>query len=169
MSSLLAEPLATDPVGPVLTDLATCLCAQILTDGLPPVCVCGVMPGIQVAMDYAGDCDDACGMAWVRLLTSYPSVAVGLRTDRPGNCSAGIGLEVEMGIVRCLNVGDGTNPPDPADLSAAALLQSADMMAMWRAVACCRNSKDWALGPYAPYGPEGGLVGGLLTMSILVL
>jgi hypothetical protein len=158
-----------DRIQNVLAELSTCLCAQILTDDLPPVCVCGVMPGAEVALEYTGDCDDACGMAWVRLVSSYPSTSVGAPAERPGNCGLGIGLDVEMGIVRCIEVGDADVPPEPAHLAAAAVLQTADMMAMWRAVSCCRQSKDWMLGSYVPYGPEGGLVGGVLPVSILVI
>lgn len=154
----------------LLTDLATCLCAQILSDDLPPVCFCGVVPGEQVALDYSGDCEDACGMAWVRLVMSYPSTVIGVPSVTPGNCGLGIGVDVEMGIVRCISVGgvDG-QPPSPAELAAAAVLQQADLMAMWRAVSCCRNSNDWMIGVYTPFGPEGGLVGGTLTLSILML
>lgn len=157
-----------NPITTALTDLTTCLCAQILTDGLPPVCACSQMPGDNVALDYAGDCDDACGMAWVRLATSYPSTIIGQPAENPGNCSAAIGFEVEIGIIRCLSVGDGDTPPDLADLTAAAVLQQADLLAMWRAVACCRNSRDWLIGSYVPYGPTGGLVGGTLPVAIQV-
>jgi hypothetical protein len=156
-------------INAILADLATCLCAQILTDGLPPVCFCGVVPGQDVALDYAGDCDDACGQAWVRLATAYPSVSVGQPSQIPNNCTVGIGVEIELGIVRCLDVGDGQTPPDPVELTAAGVLQVADMMAMWRAVACCRQSKDFIIGQYAPIGPQGGLVGGTLPLGILVL
>jgi hypothetical protein len=154
----------------ILTDLATCLCAQILTDDLPPTCFCGIVPGEVVALDYSGDCADECGMAWVRLSAAYPSTIVAVPSPMPGNCAVGIGIEVEMGIVRCISPGgeDG-QPPEPAELAAAAVLQQADMMAMWRAVACCRTNKDWMIGTYTPFGPEGGLVGGTLALSILVL
>lgn len=162
-------PVVLDRIAQILDDLATCLCSQVITDALPPLCTCGVMPGLQVALDYAGDCDDACGMGWVRLVGSYPSTAPSVRSERPGNCVFGLGLEVEMGVVRCFNVGDGQNPPDPEDLSAAAFLQTSDMLAMYRAVACCRQSKDFVIGTYAPSGPEGGLVGGVLMLSLLVL
>jgi len=153
----------------ILDDLATCLCAQILTDGLPPVCACGVMPGSEVALDYAGDCEDACGMAWVRLTSSYPSVSIGQPTARPGNCSAAIGIEVELGIMRCIDLGDGTVAPDLAEMTAAAVLQYADMLAMWRAIACCQTSKDWVLGTYIPHGPQGGILGGIMPLAMLVI
>jgi len=152
-----------------ITELATCLCAQIITDGLPPVCFCGVVPGAEVALDYAGDCKDACGMAWVRLASSYPSTAIGQPSILPGNCGVGIGFDVEIAIMRCIEAGDADgSPPEPGVLAAAAVLQYEDMLAMWRAVACCRQSKDWIMGAYTPVGPEGGLVGGALAVSMLV-
>lgn len=158
-----------DPISTILADLSVCLCAQLDMDGLPPTCFCGVMPGNEVALDYAGDCEDACGMAWVRLITSYPSVSLGNPVENPGNCSTGIGLEVEMGVIRCIDLGDGMEPPPKESLEASSYLQNADMMAMWRAVACCRQSKDWAIGQYTPMGPEGGVVGGTLSLSILLV
>jgi len=155
-------------INAILTDLVTCLCAQILTDDLPPVCFCGVLPGDEVALDYAGDCDDACGMAWVRLTTAYPSVSIATPAAIPGNCAMGIGIEIEMGIVRCLDVGEGGTPPEPESLTASAALQVADLMAMWRAVHCCQSAKDFVIGQYVALGPQGGIVGGTLPMAMLV-
>jgi hypothetical protein len=152
----------------VVEQLTTCLCAQLLTDGLPPVCVCGTLPGVEVALLYAGDCDDACGQAWVRLAGAYPSVTIGQPSTRPGNCGSGIGIDLELGVARCVDVGDADEPPPPQALVDAARLQMDDMLAMWRAVACCRASKDWIVGAYTPFGPEGGLVGGTLLVQVLV-
>lgn len=153
----------------VLTELAACLCAQIGVDGLPPVCMCGVMPGETIALDQVGVCAGVCGMATVRLTSAYPSTSIGTPTRTPGNCRAGIGIDVELAIVRCIEVGgeDG-QPPPPEALAAAAALQMDDMLAMWRAVECCRESKDYIIASYTPFGPEGGVVGGALLLSILV-
>lgn len=158
-----------DRVQTVLTELSTCLCAQVQVDGLPPVCFCGIVPGAEIAMDSAGDCDDACGMAWVRLASAYPATTIGQPSLRVGNCGVGIGLDIELGIGRCIEVGqsDGSGLT-PEQLSVAAALQEADMMAMWRAVACCRQSNDWVVGQYTPFGPEGGVVGGTLIVAVLV-
>lgn len=165
----MTEPIPPNVIQTVLDDLATCLCAQILTDGLPPLCFCGVVPGEDVALDRTGDCDDACGQAWVRLATAYPSVAIGQPSQVPGNCTQGIGLEIEMGVIRCFDVGDGRSPVEESVLAAAGQLQVADMLAMWRAVACCRQSKDFIIGQYVPVGPQGGIVGGTLPLGILVI
>lgn len=169
MTTSESEVLAPDATFTVLEELATCMCAQFIAAGLPPHCFCGVVPGQEAAYDYAGDCDIACGMAWVRLITSYPSVIVATPYDQPNNCGAMLGIEVEMGSVRCVpGLDNSGNPPAPADLLASAQLQSADMMAMRRAIACCSGSRDFLVGSYQPIGPEGGLVGGFWSIAIQV-
>lgn len=166
----MTEPVFTpNRIQDILDNLAICLCSQLLDDNLPEVCFCGIMPGQDVALDYTGDCDDGCGQAWVRLATAYPSTIVGQPRQIPGNCSAGIGIEIEMGIVRCFDVGDGRTPPDPVELGRAGRLQIADMLAMWRAVACCNSSNDFMIGQYTAIGPQGGVIGGTLPLGILVL
>jgi hypothetical protein len=42
------------------------------------------------------------------------------------------------------------------------------MLAMRRAVVCCRESKDWVMGTYTPLGPEGGVVGGIWLVALQV-
>lgn len=150
-----------------LDELAVCLCAQIVADDLPRVCLCSLMPGDAVAFDYTGDCENACGMAWVRLATAYPSAIVGVPDLNLRNCSALLGFDVEVGIIRCGPViqEDGSLP-DPAEHVTSAELQIADMLAMRKAIACCRDSNNWILGTYTPVGPEGGVVGGAWTVSM---
>lgn len=150
-----------------LNDLATCLCAQIIADGLPEVCWCGQVPGEIVSFDYAGDCNDACGMAWVRLIQVYPSTVVGEPSAQPGNCSTLLGFDVEIGIVRCAPViQEGGEFPSVTEQADAVALQIADMMAMRRAIVCCSGHKDFLLGPYTPVGPDGGVVGGAWTVAM---
>lgn len=152
-----------------LSELATCLCAQIEIDGQPPVCFCGVLPGSQVALDYTGNCAEACGMAWVRLSGMYPSISIGQISQRAANCQDMWGLEVEIGIVRCASVlDDQGNPPSDAQLLADAQVQMADADTMRRAVLCCLSPKDFLLGAYTPTGPQGGVVGGTFTVYLMV-
>lgn len=151
---------------PRLTDLAACLCAQIETDGLPPTCFCGVIPGDAAVGDYAGDCDDKCGMAWVRLVTAYPATAVGTLDERVGNCGSSLGVDIEVGILRCLPVEEDGGPPPAETMVEVTGLQTADMLAMWRAINCCESlpNKEFILGGYQPMGPLGGLVGGNFSL-----
>lgn len=153
-------------ISDVLTDLATCLCAQITADDSPETCFCGVVPGGSVIAEYAGDCDDTDGMAWVRLALTYPSESVGLASQRVGNCSVGIGFDVEVGMLR-------RYPLDAEALDEATLLglmeqQVKDMNTMRKAIQCCPSlpSKDYILGTYTPTGPIGDMIGGLWSLFV---
>jgi hypothetical protein len=163
------EPLP-NPLFDRLTDLAACLCAQIEESGEPAVCFCGVVPGDGAVGDHAGDCEVACGMAWVRLVTTYPATGVGLPDETAGNCSASLGFDVEVGILRCIQIpSDGSAPP-PAEMTESVRLQTADMMTMWRAIMCCDSlhTKDLRMNAYQPMGPMGGLFGGaFMIQSVL--
>lgn len=151
-----------------LTDLATCLCSQIVVDGLPDVCFCGVIPGEAASAMYTGDCTKKCGMAWVRLMSAYPAAGVGIPSEQVGNCGSGMGYDVEVGMLRCTPIGEATTPPTPGQLLGAAELQHADMMVIRKAIACCPGSTDWRLSTYAPMGPGGGLVGGFWVVTMWV-
>jgi hypothetical protein len=161
----------SNPVFDRLGELAECLCAQIQDpeNGVPDVCFCGVVPGDQAVANYAGDCNDVCGMAWVRLVQMYPMAVIGQADATPGNCGVGVGIDVEVGILRCIEFGDEQgNLPPPAVLLAATQLQIADALVMRKAIYCCDAipSKEAIVTPYAPTGPLGGLVGGMMTVSM---
>lgn len=151
-----------------LLALATCLCAEITDHPVTPdVCFCGVVPGEETAYDYTGDCTNACGMAWVRLVTAYPSTVIGEASGQPGNCSHMLGMDVEVGILRCIEGPDEQgNPPSPDQMLAASMWQWEDMTTIRRAILCCQGSKDFLLGAYVPIGPQGNLVGGSWTVSM---
>jgi hypothetical protein len=158
--------LAPNPIFTTLTELATCLCASIEALGAEEPCTCGVVPGEVVAPDM---CDESgCGTAWVRLSASYPANGVGVPNETLRNCGSGIGYEVELGVIRCVQImEDDGSGPDAATLQAAVELQLADMKAMYMAINCCSGSKAWIVGSYTPIGPEGGAVGGILTVSMM--
>ena len=153
----------------IINDLTDCLCTQISESGLPDVCFCGLVPGEVASQEYSGDCNDACGMAWVRISAMYPSSQVGVPGETVGNCDKGLGADLEIGIMRCMSSGqpDG-GPPSPKELAEAVALQTLDALAMRAAVVCCPSlgEHDYILGPYTPLGPEGGLVGGIWSLSV---
>lgn len=156
----------------LLETLAACLCAQIESDGAPATCFCGVIPGDAAIGDYAGDCSDgSCGMAWVRLVNVYPATTVGQPDESSNNCASMLGLNIEIGLMRCVSIGneDGSQP-DAGTLLAEAEQQHQDAMSMWRAVACCTGltSKDYVLGSYVPMGPMGGYMGGSWNLSVMI-
>lgn len=148
-------------VGDALERLALCLCAQIVADGSPSTCFCGVMPGQGVAADLAS-CGDGDGIGFVRLASTYPAQTVGVADQTPGNCGVAIGLDIEVGIYRCFPfTGDGSFP-DPETLLEVSRQQYLDMESMRRALICCDwlPAKDVLLGQYNPLGPDGDLIGG---------
>jgi hypothetical protein len=157
-----AEPVAVSVVEAALERLAMCLCAQLVGDGSPQPCFCGVVPGVGFSPDlFECESDDACGIGFVQLGTSYPSQTVGVINETPGNCGMTIGVDITIGILRCYPLTDGTNP-DPDTMLEVARQQLLDMETMRRALACCDwlPTKDVLLGAYVPVGPDGGLIGG---------
>jgi hypothetical protein len=169
-----SKALLRDVAYELLTDLAACLCVTLEDWGLPPTCFCGVLPGQSVALDYFGGCeDDSCGngMAWVRLAALYPAMVVGVPNQTPGNCDTTLGIDFEIGVVRCISAGLDDGEPVPVEeLAASTYLQTQDALAMRAAMACCSplTSKDYVLGAYTPYGPEGLVVGGTWTAVVVI-
>jgi hypothetical protein len=152
----------------LLASLAECLCAAVCEGDNPEPCFCGVMPGENWIAEYAGDCRDKCGSAWVRLGAAYPSVTAGEADTRPHNCGASIGVDIEVGIVRCAPVPNSVGEVDPAKVLASAQQQAEDILTMWRAISCCPEvtKRDYILGQYSPVGPQGGLMGGIWTLAV---
>jgi hypothetical protein len=156
----------------LMVDLAACLCEQAQADGNGNLCFCGVLPGDAVVADYVGEgCDDRSGMAWVRLITAYPSSGVGVVDETVGNCGSELGFEVEVGMLRLIAApeDDGT-PPDSSEMLKATALQTDDMFTMIKAITCCPalTSKDFSLSTYAPTGPMGLVYGGTFTVMLAI-
>ena len=153
-----------------LSALADCLCAELEKAGTPNLCFCGVLPGEVASADYMGGCGDKNGMAWVRLKNMYPSTSVGTANVTVGNCDKEIGFDVEMGVMRVYSVGDSRgNPPTAKQSLDAAAMQIMDAETMLKAINCCDaiSSRDYIVGLYEPAGPEGGIVGGMWTISMI--
>jgi hypothetical protein len=149
----------------LLVDLAACLCEENTACGSPSLCFCGVIPGAQ-PIDMSGvDCDPA-GQAWVRLVTGYPSKAVGQPDTSVGNLESGLGFTIEVGILRYFPI--QSEAMEDEDILIASEQQITDMMAIYRAITCCPalTVKDYILGTYTPLGPAGGLAGGQWTLSV---
>lgn len=164
----LAEPvLRTDTlVWPAMTALAECLCTEIIASGLPPTCLCGVLPGEQIDASYVSSSE---GMAWVRLAGAYPYQSFPNATVSGNSCVMPLAFEIEVGALWCAPVGDSRgNPPSMEAQFETAEIQVAAMAAMHRAIRCCLPTEraQSALGQYTPAGPEGGVVGGTWNLYV---
>lgn len=157
-----------DPLMVAMLDLAQCLCQQIETDESPGVCYCGVLPGAGIPVDLRScEGDDDCGMAYVRLVSPYPSSQVGVLHLEPGNCGAGLGFDLEIGIYRCFPLTEDGSSPEPSVLLEVTNQQVKDYGSMRRALYCCDwlPPKDFIVGQYTPVGPAGGVLGGTIPLS----
>lgn len=154
----------------VLVDLAACLCASLTPDGEEEhgLCFCGILPGDNVAIDYIDDCN-TCGMAWVRLERAYPASGIGIAATDVTNCATPLGLDIELGVVRCISTGVNGEAPRPEDLLEAAEQMDADLLAIRRAISCCGElDVEYSVSEYQPIGPEGGVVGWTVTVFTAV-
>lgn len=161
------DELRTDLwVWPTMARLAECLCNEIVAAGLPPTCLCGILPGEQVDASYVNSKE---GMAWVRLAGGYPYNVFPNASLNGTTCAMPLAFELEVGALWCAPVGDSRgNPPTMEAQFATTEIQVAAMAAMHRAIICCMPTEraTAALGLYTPAGPEGGVVGG--TWSVVV-
>jgi hypothetical protein len=150
-----------------IRDLHSCLCAQFETDG-PPLCFCGIVPGSEVALEYQGDCEDACGMAWIKVGAIYPSKVLGAVATDPNNCAMATGIDLELGVMRCLPVGDSDgSPPSQEELQESTEQMVKDMMSVRSALLCCSGT-EFIMGTMNPFGPAGGTVGFTVEVNFMV-
>lgn len=160
------NPLA-ERINGTLLDLAACLCERIESDGLPPPCYCGVVPGDAIAVDYIAACEDQDGLAFVRLAQVYPASRVGVIDQRLNNCGTGFGIEAEVGIIRSAPPwGEEGEPPDEAANLAGSVLLVQDMAAIVGAIQCCfaDHGIDYIVQGYRPTILGGALGGSYVVM-----
>lgn len=155
---------------PLLTKLTDCLCTELVASGLEAACQCSLVPGVGPSLDFCAEgCDGGCpGQAWVRLLRAFPSATFPAQ-DALATCFDLLAFEVEVGVARCLPLGDSRgNPPQTQELFNTARLQLADMAAMRRAILCCFTGTDidHVLGNFEPTFGSGGCL--LSTWSLVV-
>lgn len=134
-------------------------------------CAITLMPGSDVPYDYG---QESCGgVLWVRLTSAAPSVSFPASDITVNNCFSTLAYPMEIGIMRPAPlaevVGDSLVLPTDADNAAATARQIDDMHAIYRAIFVFKESgevEDLMPGSYTPRGPEGGVVGGIWTLSI---
>jgi hypothetical protein len=167
----MSVPVVEDTsIYPLLTRLTDCLCSEMESSGLAVTCRCLLVPGVGPTLDFCdAGCDGSCpGEAWVRLMRAFPSTNFPGQ-DAQGTCAAPLGFEIEVGVSRCLPVGDSRgNPPDDQAIFEVARLQLADMAAMRRAIMCCfaKVDTEYVLGNFEPTFASGGCL--VSTWGLLV-
>lgn len=152
-------------INPYLSALAQCAAEEVNANG--NTCFSGVTVGDSfISMSGIGDCEDACGEMWVRVATMYPSTSTGVAEVGQVNCHTSLGLDIEIGAIRCFEMHEGGEAPTAAELLAANMQSMDDAAAIYRAIVCCNHFPDVVVGQWTPIGPEGGMVGGIWTLAV---
>lgn len=137
---------------------------------LESMCAVTAFPGTAVPVDYVGG--DTCGsMAWVRHVTSSPTVRFPNADVTVDNCAYSLAHIIEMGIIRPAPIpesdGSTIDLPDDIEHFNSAMELADDMVLMKEAIARAAKSIDFViLGSYVPVGPEGGAVGGTWSLTV---
>lgn len=154
---------------PVLDAIRACLCTELAVSSGGETCFCGIVPGgptVPAEWCNCGKGAAGCGGAWVRLVRVFPWSSWP-QQDLTAGCKGGLGMVVELGVVRCLPVGSAGSPPNAVAQAQATQVQLGDWQAMRRVLACCEalSRRDVVLGSYEPRS-QGGCGGGTLTGTV---
>lgn len=168
----MAVNLDTIALGPAL-ELLDCLCEQLALTTGGPVCRCCLSLG-PAPVDCC-DCDGAGtnGEAFVRVARIYPSMGrFPQQSVEHHRCrNTGLAVELELGVYRCSRqVTEDGSAASCADTIRDVEVALDDAAAMRRAL-CCFDGPDrgpLVIGQWLPYGPEGGCMGGSMSITLQV-
>lgn len=154
---------------PVMIRIAALVQEEVKKRGLPEISVATLQPGISTVVDYTGNGDN-CAEVIVNLTNAVPMSNFPV-VDTQGTCATELGFQIEVAIFRCAPMMRGSQnnpiPPAPEEQLEATRLHLADMQAARAAIRCAMGETDrnYVLGAFTPYGPSGGVVGGIWVLT----
>jgi hypothetical protein len=163
---------------PMLQSLVDCMCTSLAEAKGPALCYCGLYVGDTQPPLGVMDCSgQACGIAWVRPVSSYPSSAFPAAEEGTlASCSAPLAMQVEIGVARCMPRPTGKQVlADPQEMFDAARLYMSDLQAVRKAIACCfgdlrkdpaKRSWQHSLAEWQPVPSGAGVSGGMWNLFI---
>ena len=128
-----------------------------------PVGLATVVPGNAVVWD---DCCN--GQLWTRII-SIAGASTSLKASG-SPCLPLYQVRVGMGVIRCaFTVDEQGVPPSAAQMTADAFQTYQDLTDLVEAINCCIRPTEaietLRIGDWSPLGPNGGCVGGELTLT----
>lgn len=117
--------------------------------------------------DDDDECEDeeaTCEQAWVRVAQVTPTGGSSLLDG--SECSAVLRYDLEVGILRCVEVPEGGEAPKAEDVLAAAMQSMRDMNAIYRTALATDVWETLVTGTWVPVGPTGGQYGGTWSFSV---
>lgn len=137
---------------------------------IPDVCSYGLTIGeTYVPFDPDNendpDCDVACEQVWVRVMGVTP------RQDPAtdgwgGDCGMILEMELEVGVLRCVEVKEDGEAPTESEVLAYAMQAMTDMLALQQAALSCEVWDSIEVGQWQPSGPLGGQYGGTWNFTV---
>lgn len=160
-------PDSPDPLLDGLVEFTSCIGAA-----LEDICSFGLTIGESYVPfdpdpdDEECDTDEAvCSQAWVRVASVNPAYAV---DGFGGDCGAVLTLNIEVGVIRCVEIPEDGEAPTATDVLVAALQSMDDMRRIHCAAMECGSFDTISAGAWTPFGPRGGQYGGSWQFTVEV-
>lgn len=160
-------PDKADRINDALVTFTGCI-GEALSD----ICSYGLTMGeayVPFLPDPEDDCEEEeefCSQVWVRVMGG---AAVNEPVEFDGRFTPGeMGLDIEVGVLRCFDVPEGGEAPSASDVLAAAAQAMSDMNAIYCAAMNCEVWEAIESGQWNPSGPTGGQYGGTWTFTVTI-
>ncbi len=160
-----------EPTELVLADtLLACLRQQLEINPNPPARVC-LRVGAEVRQDLSEYEDECCdGLAYVKVNQIYPSMTFPEPDDGSVGCATTWVVDLEMGVFRCLPMGDEKSLPTCEEWTNATTQVAYDSAAMRAAVSCFQATlepgQESLVRSWTPLSSEGGCAGGTQEVTV---
>lgn len=156
---------ADDRIADAITEFTACI-----GNALEDICSFGWTIGeayVPFDPDPEDECDDddaVCSQAWVRVSNVQP--LPGALEGWDGDCSLGLSIDLEVGVLRCVDIPERGEAPTATDVLVAAMQSMKDMRAILCAATGCEVWDDFKVGQWTPAGPLGAQYGGVWTFTV---
>lgn len=167
MSEVSGNEAPDDVVNDALIKFTACI-----GSALPDICSYSLTLGeayVPFAPDEDSDCEDedetACTQAWVRVMNVTPKQSAGTE-GWGGDCAIVLEAELEVGVLRCIEVKDKGEAPTETEVMTYAMQSMSDMLAIHKAAMGCEVWESITTGQWQPSGPLGGQYGGTWTFTV---
>ncbi|MBF6298234.1 hypothetical protein IU459_11850 [Nocardia amamiensis] len=132
-------------------------------------CVATLHAGNMVPA-YGCGCENAEGIAWTRVVSTGATVKFPqpLAGPVPRGQVVQLLAVIELGVDRCYWQTEDNAMPDPPAILDSMARDALDDAAAMRRAALCADLGEVVLGLWTPRGPQGGIHGGTMTVTVLV-
>lgn len=165
MSDDFEIPTADEKLQNALIQFTGCVGAAV------DICSYGLTIGesyVPFDPDEDDECDDdevMCSQLWVRVVDVQPMQGL-IEGWEGDSCGLGLSMNLEVGILRCIEIPDRGEAPTATDVMAASFQALADMRAILCAAMGCEAWDRLGVGQWNPAGPLGGQYGGIWTFTV---